>query len=123
MKMLNLLVYLVIVIRSSATTAEEIINLKSSGFSETEILELVENNMSYDSNDFIKLKESNFTTEFIIKLKKSSTLPNVKSEQSIRDKIENEAKLIVQVLIKSEGKHILPPVHFLRIILNMTPLS
>lgn len=55
-----------------ATSIQDIIDLRESGFSEKEILELVNQDTQYEAKDFISLKKAEFNSDFILKLKKKT---------------------------------------------------
>ena len=55
-----------------ATSIQEIVDLRESGFSEKEILELVNQDTQYEAKDFISLKKAEFNSDFILKLKKKT---------------------------------------------------
>jgi len=70
-----------------ATTVQEIKDLKESGFSEGQILELVIKEKNYEVSDLIDLKNLGFSPDFIIKLRNKALATTPKLESSAESEI------------------------------------
>ena len=66
MKLHFTIIFLVLTAILRATTVQEMIDLKDSGFSEEEIIELLDNKDEFGAKEFIELKKNDFSKEFII---------------------------------------------------------
>ena len=100
----NLVVFCIFSVCLWGTTVEEIIQLRESGFSESEIVELVDQKDEFEAKDYIELKKNDFSTKFILEIrekKKKSDLPQI--VQMIQP-IQNQEKKLEEEIISKARK-------------------
>ena len=107
MKLHFTIIFLALTALLRATTVQEIIDLKGSGFSEDEIIELLDSKDEFGAKEFIELKKNNFSKEFIIRvrvklgeLQKQNQQQIVQVIQPAEDERENQEEQIIEKVKK-----------------------